>query len=62
MCGTSIAASCGWSLLTDCAAHSDTHSRTQPQEHVTSQGARTQLRGEMVKVRALVILRLITKL
>jgi hypothetical protein len=24
-------------LLTDCAAHSDEHSRCQPQEHMTSQ-------------------------
>ena len=36
-CVTSIGASCGWSLLTDRAAHSDTHSRLQPHEHVTSQ-------------------------
>jgi hypothetical protein len=36
-CATSIGPSCGWSLLTDRAAHSDAHSRSQPQEQVTSQ-------------------------
>jgi len=36
-CTTSIGASCGWSLLTDRTAHSDEHSRSQPQEQVTSQ-------------------------
>lgn len=36
-CVTSIGASCGCSLLTDRAAHSEEHSRSQPQEHVTSQ-------------------------
>src|SRR5882672_3383609 len=30
MCATSIGASWGWSLLTDRAAHSDEHSRSQP--------------------------------
>src|SRR5258705_13291406 len=30
MCATSIGASCGWSWLTDGAAHSDVHSRSQP--------------------------------
>jgi hypothetical protein len=29
--------SCGWSLLTDCAAQSEEHFRSQPQEQVTSQ-------------------------
>jgi hypothetical protein len=36
-CATSIGASCGWSLLTDRAAHSELHSRSQPQEQMTSQ-------------------------
>jgi hypothetical protein len=37
MCFTSIGASCGCSLLTDRAAHSDEHSRFQPQEQIRSQ-------------------------
>ncbi len=41
MCATSIWASCGWSLLTDRAAHSDEHSRSQPQEQMTSQRSLT---------------------
>src|SRR5258705_10405354 len=36
-CATSIGASCGWSLLTDRAAHSDEHSRSQPHEQVMRQ-------------------------
>lgn len=48
--------------MADWAAHSDEHSRSQPQEQMTSQGALTQSPDEMVKLRALVILRLITKL
>ena len=36
-CATSIGANWGCSLLTDRAAHAGTVSRSQPQEHVTSQ-------------------------
>lgn len=47
-CATSIGASWGWSFATDCAAHSDEHSRSQPQEQVTSHEAFTvtQIRPE----------------
>lgn len=41
-CATSMGASCGWSLLPDRAAHSETASRSQPHEQTTSQGALTR--------------------
>jgi hypothetical protein len=48
-----MGASCGWSVLTDRAAYSDEHSRSQPQEQMTSQrglGAGTRLFSDYAEV------------
>jgi hypothetical protein len=44
-CSTSIGANRGCSLLTEFAAHSDEHSRCQPQEEMTSQRGRSSVRA-----------------
>jgi hypothetical protein len=48
-CATSIWASCGCSLLTDCAAHSDEHSRSQPQEQVIRQRLTVNLAASAIE-------------